>query len=186
MGRRTCIALSSIHLLALAISTYVASMEIESIIVTGVVCSITGIAAGVAAIKLSRPWLAAAALMVPVITVVLFIIEAFFLHLGPLRAALPFCIVFMINQVFSTLTILVQLNILVAKNDAPRLQITIKTLMVSIVAFSVFFGIARQLLVLEHDWIAYVSLGLLGLTLVGLGTTLYSAHAASSGSSLAG
>ena len=71
--------------------------------------------------------------------------------------------------------ILVQLHILTAPPGRRAKQITIKTLMVSMVSFSVFFAIARQLLEREHDWLMALALGLLGLTFVGLGIALYSA-----------
>ncbi len=173
MKRKTCITLSSIHLLAIAICTYIAAIEIESILTTGWICLATGIAMGISAIMCKRPVLAVAGFLTPVIAVVLFVLEAFFLHLGPGDAALPFCIVFIINQVVATLTILVQLNILVVPVRPRALQITIKMLMVSMVSFSVFFAIAKHLLVREHDWLMGLSLGLLGLTFVGLSVTLY-------------
>ncbi len=177
MKRQTCITLSSIHLLALAICTYIAAIEIESILVTGCICSLTGIATGISAIICKRPLLAAAGFLTPIIAVVLYVLEAFFLHLGPGDAALPFCIVFIINQVIATLMILVQLNILIAPAGWRTKQITIRTLMVSMVSFSVFFAIARHLLKLQHNWLMAVALGLLGLTFVGLTVSLYSAIA---------
>jgi hypothetical protein len=77
-------------LLALAVSTYVAAFHIESILTTGVICSVAGIAAGIAAIKCKRPVLAVAAFLTPILAVALFLLEALVLHLGPGKAATPF------------------------------------------------------------------------------------------------
>ena len=173
MKRQICITLSGIHLLALAVCTYIAAIEIKSIIVTGLICSVTGIATGISASISKRFLLAAAGFLTPSIAVTLFVLENFFLDLGPGGAALPFCVVFIVNQVIATLIILVQLNILVAPATALAKQITIKTLMVSMVSFSVFFAVARHLLAREHDWLMALALGLLGLTFVGLTVALY-------------
>jgi len=177
MKRQTCITLCSIHLLALAISTYIAAIRIESILVTGWICSATGVALGISANVCKRSLLAAVGYLTPIIAVILVFLENFIFHLGPGRAALPFCIVFIFNQVFATLTILVQLNLLIAPAGWRARQVTIKTLMVSMVSFSVFFAVARHLLKLQHNWLMAVALGLLGLTFVGLSLSLYSAIA---------
>jgi hypothetical protein len=175
MKLRSCIRLSSIHLLALAICTYLAASDIKSILITGWICSTTGIATGISAIKCKRPILAAAGFLTPTIAVILFVLEALLLQLGPGRVALVFCIVFIINQVIATLTILVQLNILIAPAGARGKQITMRTLMVAMVSFSVFFAIARHLLERKHDWLMSLALGLLGLTFVGITVAVYTA-----------
>ncbi len=58
MTRILCITLCTVHVLVLAICTYIAAIEIESIVVTGWICSITGIATGIAATKFKKPLLA--------------------------------------------------------------------------------------------------------------------------------
>ena len=88
MRRHTCIALCSLHLLALAVCTYIAAIEIESILVTGWICSATGIAMGISTLACKRPLLAAAGFLTPLIAAILFVLEAFLLELGPRRAAL--------------------------------------------------------------------------------------------------
>jgi hypothetical protein len=175
MKQRTCIALCSLHLLALAVCTYIAAIEIETILVTGWICSATGLAMGISAIACKKPVLAAAGFLTPIIAVVLFVLETAFLHLGPRNAALPFCIVFIVNQVLATVVILVQLRMFTAPPGTRATQIALKTLMVSMVSFSVFFAIARRLLEREHDWLMALALGLLGLASVGLSVVLYSA-----------
>lgn len=173
MKRKTCIALCSIHLLALAVCTYIAAIQIKSLLVTGIICSFTGIAMGVLAIACNKRLLAAAGFLTPAIAVILLVLEAFILQLGSTRAAFPFCVVFIVNQVIATLTILVQLNILIASASSRPQQVTLKTLIVSITSFSVFFAISKQLLNRQHDWLMALALGLLGLTFVGLTVTLY-------------
>lgn len=175
MKRTTCITISSFHLLVLAVSTYIAAIQIETILATGGICSITGIGTAVSAMKCRRPVLAAAGFLTPIIAVTLFVLEAFLMHLGPGKAAFPFCIVFIINQVIATLTILVELNIMIAPTGARRNQITMRTLMVSMVSFSVFFAVARHLVKRQHNWLMALALGLLGLTFVGLTVAAYSA-----------
>jgi hypothetical protein len=175
MKQHICVTLGSIHLLGLAICTYIAAIEIQTIEATGLICSIAGVALGISAIKCRRPILAAAGFSTPIMAVTLLVLEAFFLKLGPNRAALPFCIVFIVNQVIATLTILIQLNIVFAPPGVRRKQITIKTLLVCMASFSVFMTIAKSLLVREHDWMMALALGLLGLTFVGLTVALYTA-----------
>ena len=175
MKRGLCIALSSIHLLALAVCTYIAAGQIETILATGWICFATGLAAGISASVCKRPLLAAAGFLTPILAVALTVLESMFLHLGPGDAALPFCIIFIINQVFVTLATLVELNLMTAPAGARGRQITIRTLIVSTASFSVFFAVARQLLERQHDWMMAMALGLLGLTSVGLTVSLYTA-----------
>jgi hypothetical protein len=111
--------------------------------------------------------------LTPVIAVILVILEAFLLHFGPSRAALPFCVVFIVNQVFATIVILVQLRIITAPPGTRAAQVTTKTLLVLIVSFSVFFAAARHLLQREHNWLMALSLGLIGVVFAGLTVVLY-------------
>ncbi|WP_145247070.1 hypothetical protein [Aeoliella mucimassa] len=114
-------------------------------------------------------------MMTPVIAVSLFVLEAMFLHLGPNRAAYPFCIVFIVNQTITTIVLLIELNLLLQPSGQPRFQVTLKTLLVLMTSFALFSGVARFLLRREHNWIMLVALGLLGLTLVGLASVGYEA-----------
>ena len=178
LKRYVCITFCSIHLLTLAVCTYIAANRIESILVTGWICSASGFALGVSAIVAQRYLLAAVGFLTPIIAVVLFVLEVKFLHLGPGRAALPFCIVFIVNQVLTTLVVLVQLSKIASPPETRTLQITIKTLIVSMVSFSIFFALTRYLLQRQHNWLMAVALGLLGLTFVGLTVVLYTAVSA--------
>jgi hypothetical protein len=175
MKRQTCVVLSSIHLLTLAICTYVAAIDITSILVSGWICSITGFAAGISALRCKRLLLAIVGFLTPCIAVILFNIEVAFLHLGPRRAAFPFTVVFIVNQVVGTIIVLVHLNIFIGPEGASAKQVTLKTLMIAMVSFSLFFAMARHLLERQHDWLMHLALGLLGLTFVGLTVTLFAA-----------
>jgi hypothetical protein len=160
------------------VSTYIAAIEIETILVTGVVCAFTGTLTGVAAIWRKHIVLAAAAFLTPTIALVLFVLEAGVLHLGPGRAAVPFCIIFIINQIVTTLVILVYMHLLSGPANRPVSQLTIQTLLVSVMAFAAFLSLARVLLHRQHDWRMRIALGLLGITVVGLVTVVYSAYGA--------
>lgn len=168
MNQKICIAACVLHLSAMAVCTYIAAIEIRTILFTGWLCSLTGLTAAIAALASKRPILAIPGLTVPVIAVILFVLECFFLELGPDRAAKPFGIVFIVNQAITTPTILVNLNILCAPAAALPRQIALRTLLVAMTSFAVFFGAARQLLARPHDWLMASALGLLGLTFVGL------------------
>lgn len=175
MKKRLCILFCNIHLIALAVSTYIAAIEIESILVSGVVCSVTGVMAGITCIACKRVWLAIACLLTPFMAVNLLILESTFLQLGPSDAAEPFCVVFIVNQIISTLIILVHLKFLVATDESHWRQLTIQTLLVCTASFALFFGIAKILLRMEHDWKMSMALGLLGLVFVGLTVILWPA-----------
>lgn len=166
--RVMCFLASSGHVLTLAVCTYLAATEIRTILTTGLICSMTGFFAAVIALGCRRWLLAGVLALTPALAVVLFLLEAFVLRLGPQDAAFPFCIVFVVNQAISTVIILAQLHIQAVGDAARPLQITIRILMVSMVAFSVFFAVARVLLAKEHSGLMFVALGLAGLTLVGL------------------
>ena len=174
MPHRTCLILCSIHLLVLAISTYIAAYNIESILVSGVVCSITGLVAAISARGAGRPLLAMAAAATPAMAFVMLCLEAFVLHLGPHRAAEPFSIVFIVNQVISTLVILVELNILCSPSGKLATQVTLQTLLIAMAGFGVFFAVAKFLSQLHHHWRMSLALGLLGLAFVGLCSLWYS------------
>src|SRR5262245_36036239 len=107
MKRNICFILCTLHLIALAISTYIASIDIETIMVSGVVCSITGIAAAIAAIRCKRLELVMAGFSTSILAVTLVLLEAFVFQLGPQRAAFPFCVIFIINQIITAVMILI-------------------------------------------------------------------------------
>jgi hypothetical protein len=174
MHYRTCLILCSIHLLVLAISTYIAAYEIESILVSGIVCSITGLVAALFARRTGRLLLVWACAMTPIMAVIMTALEALVLHLGPMGAAEPFSIVFIINQLISTLVILIELNILTSSSGNVRTQITLQTLMIAMAGFGVFFGVTKLLSRFEHHWRMSLALGLLGLAFVGLCSLWYS------------
>lgn len=170
-----CVGFSSFHVFALAICTYIAALSIETISGTAWVCSATGLAMGVYAMAHKRFLLGCAGFLTPILAIVLFILEAFILNLGPRRAALPFGIIFIINQVITTLITLIQLSILNEPSKTRTKQITIRTLLVAITSFAVFFAVTKHLLKREHNWLMATALGLLGLTFVGLSLVVYSA-----------
>lgn len=160
-----CIVFCCIHLLAMAISTYIASTEIETILVSGPICSLTGIVAGIAALFLRRPILAIACFAAPILAVTLFIAEAMFLKLGPGRAAQPFMIIFLINQMLSLPIILLQLRQVINRARDERQQISLKTLMVTTAIFAAVFALLRLLQGRsDHSLMMYLALILLGLT----------------------
>lgn len=167
------VVFSIAHLLLLAVSTYVATFYIKTILTSGFICSISGLALGVVALRRHRRALAAIALLTPVTAVVLFLLEAIVLHLGPRNAALPFAIVFLINQTITTLVILVELQFSLSNSDRLLRQVTLRTLLVSMTSFCLFFTLARYLLEWQHNWRMGIALGLLGLTIVGIVSVLF-------------
>lgn len=172
--RQTSLVVFSIaHLLLLAISTYVATFHIETITVSGFICSISGLVLAVVALRRHRHALAAIALLTPVTALVLFLLEAFFLHLGPGRAAFPFAIVFLINQTITTLVVLVELQFSLARSNRLLRQVTLRTLLASMTTFCLFFTLARYLLEWDHNWRMGTALGLLELTVVGIVSVLF-------------
>ncbi|MCA9183972.1 MAG: hypothetical protein R3E01_34590 [Pirellulaceae bacterium] len=178
MRTRACIILCTVHLLALAVCTFIAAIKIESILLTGVICSLTGIAAGITAVRCHRYWLAAAGLVTVVLAVSLFILEAVFLNLGPGRAALPFCIVFVIHEAIVSIVILAKLNMMLVGNAQSGRQITLRTIFVAITSFAVFFAVARSLVAQGLSPMMAIALGMLGFTCVGLAVVFHSASRA--------
>lgn len=180
VSRGICVLLASIHLLVLAGSTYAAAVHIKSILTTGWICSLTGVLCGLAGWKCRRTEIAIAGFATVGIAILLWGLEGLVLNLGPQKAMLPFCIVFFVNSLLSTLIILVGLRLLFAPRDALKLQLSLSTLLVAMTTFGVFLGIARVLLFMGHNWLMTIALGLAGLTMVGLGATLYATVATAS------
>ncbi len=160
--------LPALHVMTLAVCTYIAAHEIETILVTGWICSFTGILVLVIGWRRRNRWLMLVGCSTPLLAISLFLLEAFVLQWGPHKAAQPFGTVFIIQQVIASVVTLVQINLFVRDEATRSTPLTIQTLLVLTVSFSVFFAAAKQLLAQEHNWIMYMSLGLMGLTFVGL------------------
>lgn len=167
---------STVHVLTLAISTYIASRDIETILVSGWIGSITGLMLAIVAAHRSRFLLATAAALTPLIAVTLVVLESSFLHLGPARAATPFCIIFVINQAITTTAILVELHLQLSPPGKTRLQVTLKTLMVLMTALALSSGVAHFLLQQGHNVMMIIALGLLGLTVVGIVSVAHASY----------
>lgn len=175
MKRPTIIALASLHAVALAISTYIAATHIESILVTGWVCSATGVLLAIVSIDANKPWLLLVGLLTPILALTLIVLEGVYLHLGPRRAAMPFCIVFIVHHVIATLTILIQIRLFDRRiGEHAASQVTLESLMLSTFIFAVFFAVTKYLLLRQHDWLMAIALGMMGLTFVGLTMSIYS------------
>lgn len=162
-----------IHVLAFAICTYIAALEIESILITGWICSATGIAAGVAALVARNRAIAVACFLTPVLAITLTILEIAVLELGPGRAALPFSIIFVITQLITNLIVFHSLSRVQRESSTEPLQISIKTMLVLTLAFAICFAIARKLLQFKHDTMMVIALALAGLTFIGVVLTVY-------------
>ena len=163
MKQNVAVTLCIIHVLAFAISTYIAAVDIESILVTGWICSATGLIAGIASLIAKKRSLSAVSFMTPLVAITLTLLEACVLELGPSRAALPFCIIFIVVQLTTNFVTFLSIN-----EGAKSKQLSIKTLLVATFAFAVFFAIVRYLLKREHDTIMLIALTLAGLTFVGI------------------
>ncbi|MEQ1824740.1 MAG: hypothetical protein ABL921_02295 [Pirellula sp.] len=166
---RVCAVLASIHLITVAVCTYIAAIEIESIIVTGWICAATGLASGIAAFMAKKKSLAFALFLTPILAIILFVLEAFFLHLGPQRAALPFCIVFIVNQFSTVVATLVEMN----RDLWHKSQVSIGALLSCTFFCALFSALVRFLLERKHNAMMIVALGMAGLTLVGLALSIY-------------
>lgn len=167
MKRTVATTLCLIHILALTVCTYIAAIQIETILVTGWICSATGVMAGIGAIVVRERGLAAVSFLTPIIAIVLTALETSVLNLGPGGAALPFCVVFIIVQLITTL-----ISFRSFRFGADSKQISIRTMLLVTVAFSIVFAVARHLLQREHDVVMLVALTLAGLTFVGIVLTI--------------
>ncbi len=175
MKKRICFVLAAFHLIALAVCTYIAAIEIETILVTGWICSATGIVSGIAARVAKQQLLAVIQFLTPVLAATLYLLESNFLHLGPEDAALPFCVAFVANQLLTTIATLVQLNRTADSQVRSKMQLSIQSMLFCTLSCSVFFAATRYLLEREHDVMMAIALALAGLTFVGLLLTLYNA-----------
>jgi hypothetical protein len=165
---RSLASVATVHLIAVATSTYVAAIDVESIVVSGLVCSATGGWLGYRAARAGHQMLAVVGWGTPAMAALLFVLEAFVLQLGPAGAAFPFCVVFIVHQVLATLVILVQLHLMLTVGDQRPTQVALKTLLVAMTGFALFSTMAHYLLMHEHSTLMLIALGLLGVTSVGL------------------
>lgn len=174
--RRVCLITASIHLLAMAVSTYVAAYEIRTILVSGVICSLTGMVAGGMALATRRYLLALGSSIAPGLAGTLFVLESFYWNWGPQRAADPFMMIFLAHQVVTMPLILVQLRLLYRHPESSQTQLTLRMVMLTVALFATIFSLSRVLLEMqEHSWLMAIALGFLGATLVGLAAVVYSA-----------
>lgn len=165
---RICIASANVHLLAMAVTTYLASYGIETILVSGPICALTGLFAGFVSGMIKRAVLALACFAAPLIAITLFLLEALVLHLGPDKAARPFMLVFLVNQAVSLPVILLQLRNVLNGNREEKQQISLRTLMITTALFAAVFALARLLLEhSDHGVLMGAALALLGLTIGG-------------------
>lgn len=174
MNRQTvCVTLCCLHLLALAISTYMAATNIRTILISGWICSSIGLLAGLTALMCEKRLLAIAALLTPVIAVTLYVLEGVYWDMGPDKAAVPFGIVFLVNQSITSLIILLELNRWQFGGVSGWSRINLRTMMVLMASFSIYFAVLRVLLETKHNWLMFVALVLLGATFVGLSLFVY-------------
>ncbi len=159
---------ASIHLLGLSIATLIATVEIHSILISGWICSCSGIIAGVFA-AWARRWRSFVTLMMTPILAICLVIVEFFLSLGPDRAGIPFSIVFLMHQTISSILLISDLrrNGVEAADELSG-RFTIRTLLVIMVIVAVFFSIWR--LAIQTDNAACIGMALLlvGLNSVGI------------------
>lgn len=168
-----CVTLCCVHLLVLSISTYIASGNIRTILMTGWICSITGLLAGLTALMCEKRLLAAVTLVTPAIAIALLVMEGAFWDLGPEKAAIPFGLAFLINQTLTSLTVLWELRRWIIGRTSRWSQVNIRTLMVLMASVSIFFAVLRVLIEIQHNWLMIAALILLGVTFVGLSLFLY-------------
>ena len=169
MNKQVVVAvLCIVHILAFTICTYIAAIDIETILVTGWICFATGLVAGISATVARELSLAWAAFLAPIVAFVLVFLEVGVLHLGPNRAALPFCIVFFVTQLATTLGSFRSIRF-----GSNSKQISLSLMLVTTAAFSVVFSVARFLLQREHNILMLIALSMAGLTFVGIVLTVY-------------
>ena len=123
--------------------------------------------AGIASLIARERAIAAVSFLTPIVALVLTVVEVSVLNLGAGRAALPFCVVFIIVQIVTTL---ISFRSFSFGSDSK--QISIRTMLLATVAFSIVFAIARKLLQREHDVVMLIALTMAGLTFVGIVLTI--------------
>ncbi len=172
MKQLVATTLCIVHILALAICTYIAALDIHSILFTGWLCSATGCIAGIASLVSRNRAVAIAAFLTPVVAITLAVLEVFLLKLGPETAALPFSIIFIVMQLITNLISFRSFSVNAESKEITK-QISIKAMLLVTVASSMFFAVVRHLLHQEHDTMMLIALTLAGLTFVGVVLTIY-------------
>ena len=142
---KICIALSMLHILALSVSTLIATVYIESILVTGFICSLTGMASGIASFSVRRFQMGTISLSTIGIAIVLVILESSLLHLGPQRAALPFSIVFLANQIITNFVLIRGMHQLASRGDTHSTTFTIRSLLFVMTSVAIACAVAKTL-----------------------------------------
>ncbi len=164
-----------LYVLATSFSTLAAVIEIETILVTGVICSFTGIVAGISALMKSETREVIAAWSIPAMALLLFFLESQLLHLGPKKAAMPFSILFILNQAIANYILLrcVTKHARTAGSGLPSFGIQSILFMTAVMALGLafvqaFFPAANSLMV----FLALVIVGITIICLLTVGTRI--------------
>ena len=184
MKQKITSILAVVLLLAISAATVMATFVIESIIWTGLLCSIIATVCAVFAAVSKKYRIAIASALVPLFAFGLFVAEAAFLNLGPRNAALPFCIVFLLLQALITILILTELQS-EANHEKSRTQLSIRSALIATSLIAVAFAAIEKFpsnsvpfvsdwsIAIEHPWIAATSFSFALLTTAVLATLLW-------------
>ena len=135
--------LPSIHLVAMSLSTLIAAVDITSIITTGWICSFTGMVAAWHYFR-NANWLAfLACASTIVIALVLVALESTYLRLGPTRAALPFSLVFLVNQSITSMVLLYNIHADISGNTTSSSTFTIRSIMFVMVITAIACAVTK-------------------------------------------
>ncbi len=135
--------LPAIHLVAMSLSTLIAAVDITSIITTGWICSCTGMVAAWHYLRDSK-WLAfLACASTIVIAIVLVVLESIFLHLGPIRAAPPFSLVFLVNQSTTSMVLLYNIHADISGTTTSSSTFTIRSIMFVMVITAIACAVTK-------------------------------------------
>ena len=159
-------------MLVFSACTYVAAINIESILFTGWVCSATGLAAGVASMAAGNRAISLVSFLTPAVAVTLTYLEMYVLQLGRVSAALPFCVLFIVLQLITNVVSFQHIGLKKDGQSAGK-QISIKSMLIVTLASALFFAVGRQLLRREHSVLMWIALTLAGLTFVGVVMAIY-------------
>ena len=172
MNNSIATLLCILHMLVFAACTYVAAINIESVLFTGWVCSATGLAAGVASMAAGNRAISLVSFLTPAVAVTLTYLEMYVLQLGPVSAALPFCVLFIVLQLITNVVSFQHIGLKKDGQSAGK-QISIKSMLIVTLASALFFAVCRQLLRREHNVLMWIALTLAGLTFVGVVMAMY-------------
>ena len=163
------IVAASVHQLGLSIATLIASVEIHSILISGWICSCSGIIAGIFAAWAGRWRSFVTLIMTPILAICLVVVESI-IRLGPDRAAIPFSIVFLVHQTVSSILLIGDLRpYRVDAEDQLSGKYTIRTLLVLMVLVAVFFSLYRLAIKTSNAACVGMALILVVLNAVGNG-----------------